>query len=202
MGEVCSASRCGCAPGTKTCTGSPACIDTNSDADNCGTCGAACPAHQTCSAGACVTETTSFAQLGGDARHSGFNAGETGAPPLTLAWVASLGTAAATPAVIQGGRAFAISGSFLHGLELGSGAEIWTYNFGSILGGISWPAAGDGALYVATSNNSGDTWFRSIDRATGAGGFKVAFGSQWERYWSPLIVGTAAYIDGGSYGGL
>lgn len=149
-----------------------------------------------------MAETAAFAQLGGGAQHSGFNLGETGAPPLTAAWVATLGSAAGTPAVIEGGRAFALSGSFLHALELANGAEIWTYNFGSVLGGISWPSAADSGVYVATSNNSGDTWFRRINRAAGTVAFKVAFGSQWDRYWSPLLVGGAAYLDGGSYGGL
>ena len=142
------------------------------------------------------------AQLGGNARHSGFNPGEGGTPPLTAAWVAQLGSGATTPAVIQGGRAFAISGAHLHAVEMANGAEIWSYNFGAVYGGISWPSAGDRALYVATSNNSGDTWFRQIDRASGLATFKLPFGSQWEHYWSPLIVGSAAYIDGGSYGGL
>jgi hypothetical protein len=28
------------------------------------------------------------------------------------------------------------------------------------------------------------------------------FGSQWEHYWAPLVVGGRVYFDGGGYGGL
>lgn len=202
VGEACSSNNCVCAAGTEVCAGSTACIDTGSDADNCGTCGHRCDAGQACAGGSCGAEASAFAQLGGNAQHSGYNAGEGGGPPLTAAWVAKLGTGATTPAVIQGGRAFAISGSYLSAIEMANGAAIWSYNFGTILGGIGWPAAGDRALYVATSNNSGDTWFRQFDRQTGEATFKLPFGSQWEHYWSPLILGTRAYFDGGSYGGL
>ena len=202
IGETCAASVCSCPAGTSVCAGSTACIDTSTDADNCGNCGSRCAAGQTCSASSCAAETGAFSQLGGNTHHSGFNAAETGKPPLNAAWVATLGAQATTPAVIQGGRAFAISGAFLNAVELSNGARIWSYNFGQVLGGISWPSAGDRSLYVATSNNGGDTWFRQFDRATGTVGFKLAFGSQWERYWSPLVVGAAAYIDGGTYGGL
>lgn len=43
---------CGCPKGTVDCGG--ACVDTRSDARNCGACGQACPAGQTCQNGACA----------------------------------------------------------------------------------------------------------------------------------------------------
>jgi outer membrane protein assembly factor BamB len=139
--------------------------------------------------------------LGGDAGHSGLNPGETGVPPLVQAWVAP-GAGGSGPPVVEGGRVLSLGGAWLYAHEASNGAELWKYNFGQVLGGIGWPAVSGGKAYVATSNNSGDTWLREFDRATGAVGFKVAFGSQWEHYWSPIVVGTTVYADGGSYGGL
>ncbi len=200
-GEACTGGTCACAAGSAACAPGTACIDLATDADNCGTCGSACPVGQTCVGGACAADATAFRMLGADARHSGLNTGETGTPPLQAAWVAK-GAGGSGPPVVEGGRVFALSGARLHALEASNGAEIWSYNFGQILGGIGWPAVSDGAVYVATSNNYADTWLRRFDRATGEVEFKVPFGSQWERYWSPVISGGAVFLDGGTYGGL
>jgi hypothetical protein len=49
---TCSGGTCACkAPFTK-CSG--ACTDVQSDPNNCGQCGTACPAGQSCTAGACT----------------------------------------------------------------------------------------------------------------------------------------------------
>lgn len=199
-GEQCAAGSCGCAAGSQACGGGTACIDLATDGDNCGACSAACPTGQTCVAGSCANDATACRMLGCDERHSGFNPGEPGKPPLTQAWVAK-GAGGASPPVVEGGRVFALGGSRLHAVEASNGAEIWSYNFGAIFG-IGWPAVNGGKVYVATSNSYGDTWLRQFDRSTGTVGFKVPFGSQWERYWSPIVVGNAVYLDGGTYGGL
>ncbi len=199
-GETCGAGTCACAAGSEACAPGLACIDLQTDGDNCGACGTACPAGQTCVAGSCAADATACRFLGCDAGHSGFNAGEPGRPPLTQAW--ALSGIGASPAVVEGGRVFALGGSRVHAVEVANGAEIWSYNFGQIYGGIGWPAVSDGKVYVATSNNYGDTWLRQFDRSTGAVGFKVPFSSQWEQYWSPIVVDDVVYLNGGTYGGL
>jgi hypothetical protein len=133
--------------------------------------------------------------------HSGLNRGESGVPPLALAWTAP-GSGGKGPPVIEGGRVFTIGGSRLHAHQATTGAELWSYNFGSVYGGIGWPAVSNGHVYVATSNSYADTWLRSFERATGAVEFKVGFGSQWEQYWSPIVVDGVVYTNGGTYGGL
>lgn len=199
-GETCSAGACACPAGSERCAPGVACVDLATDGDNCSACGAACPSGQTCVAGTCAPDASACRMLGCDERHSGFNPGETGRPPLSLAWVAA-GAAGASPPVIEGGRVFATGGTRVHALEAASGAEIWSYNFGGVFG-VGWPAVSGGAVYVATSNHSGDTWLRQLDRSTGSVDFKVPFGSQWENYWSPIVVGNAVYLNGGYYGGL
>jgi hypothetical protein len=200
-GETCAGGSCACAPGSQACGTSAACVDLASDGDNCGACGNACPVGQTCEGGACVADATAFRMLGGEAGHSGLNPGETGVPPLTQAWVAE-GAGGRGPAVVEGGRVLSLGGSRLYAHEASNGAQLWSYNFGQVYGGIGWPAVSDGKVYVATSNSYGDTWLRQFDRATGAVGFKVGFGSQWEQYWSPIVVGSVVYTNGGTYGGL
>ncbi len=54
LGCVEPAPQPGCSSGQTDCSG--ACVDTNSDAQNCGACGTACSADQTCSNGACVLD--------------------------------------------------------------------------------------------------------------------------------------------------
>lgn len=199
-GEVCSGGACACAPGSEVCGTSPACIDLATDGDNCGACLAACPVGQTCVAGSCAADASAFRMLGGDAGHSGFNPGELGTPPLSKAWEV-VGAGGGSPPVIEGGRVLSIGAKRLYAIEASTGAEIWSYNFGTPFG-VGWPAVSGGDVFVATSNNYGDTWLRRFDRATGALGFKVPFGSQWERYWSPIVVDGSVYLNGGSYGGL
>jgi hypothetical protein len=50
-GQVCRGGSCGCAPGDTTCNGQ--CTDAKTDEANCGMCGFACTATQTCAAGGC-----------------------------------------------------------------------------------------------------------------------------------------------------
>lgn len=200
-GEMCSNGDCACAAGSQICgTSSTACIDLASDGDNCGACGNACPAGQTCVAGTCGADVSAFGMLGGDPGHSGLNPGETGVPPLTRAWVAA-SAGGGSPPVIEGGRVFALNGRKVHALEAANGAEIWSYDFGSIFQ-VGWPAVKNGKVYVPSSNHSSDTWLRQFDRGTGELGFKLPFGSQWETYWSPIVVGDKVYLNGGYYGGL
>lgn len=59
----------------------------------------------------------------------------------------------------------------------------------------------DGNVYVASSNNRGDTWLYDLSR-DGVLRFRTGFDSQWEQYWSPLVIGGSVFLDGGTGGGL
>lgn len=64
--------------GTRTCDGtlcSDQCVDTTSDPNHCGTCGKTCAATETCTAGACVSTTTSNEPPVGSCGHSLCTAG-------------------------------------------------------------------------------------------------------------------------------
>jgi hypothetical protein len=212
-GEVCSSSACVCATGTKTCPAvglneiATACYDVMTDAYNCGTCGHACPAGQTCSGGTCTSEASAFRMLGGDGAHSGYLPGETGSPPPSTvpAWSYDV-RGSASPAVIEGGRVYVTSSAeFGHNnsvfaFEASNGALLWQYDLGAIFA-AGWPAVSGGKVYVATSSNLGDTFLYELSR-DGERNWCVGFDSQWDHYWSPLVVGSFIYINGGSYGGI
>src|SRR6185369_4790591 len=117
-----------------------ACVDTNTSAANCGGCGNACDPGQSCVGGACVVSTSQWQMLGGDAVHSGFNAQETGKPPLSPAWSVQLAGGALNPVVVEDGRVFATADSFfaqqtmLWATGAADGSALWSYNFGNVFG--------------------------------------------------------------------
>jgi hypothetical protein len=156
-----------------------------------------------------VSTTNTWGCQGFDVRHSGYNPSETGVPPLSLSWSAALGTGALNPVVYEAGRVFITpyavnsGNTFLTALNASSGASLWTHNFTSIFA-IGQPTVSAGQVYLQTSNNSiapgSNAW--AIDAATGTPTWSTPIGSQWEHFWSPIIVGTSMYSNGGYYGGL
>jgi outer membrane protein assembly factor BamB len=156
-----------------------------------------------------VSTANTWGCQGFDVRHSGYNPSETGIPPLTFAWSAALGTGALNPVVYEAGRVlitpYAVNSgnTFLTALNASTGAPLWAHDFTSIFS-IGQPAVSAGRVYLQTSNNSiapgSNAW--SIDAATGSVIWSTPIGSQWEHFWSPIIVANSMYSNGGYYGGL
>jgi outer membrane protein assembly factor BamB len=134
--------------------------------------------------------------LGGDAGHSGFVAAETRGPPLTLAWSTPIAAGFAGPPVVEGGRVVVLTSSGLQAFEVANGASIWQR---AVTGG--WPALVDGQVYLA-GGSFASAAVRQFDRGTGEPGFVAAIESQAVQFWSPIVVGSALYTNGGLYGGL
>jgi outer membrane protein assembly factor BamB len=177
------------------------CVDAADDDLNCGGCNVVCPDGQGCAAGVCRAGLSRWPTLGGDVRHSGYNANETGGPPIALAWNQSLGSNALQPAVADGTSAYVTDRSHLWAVSPSDGHRVWSHDFGSVFS-IGQATAGSGRVYVGQSNNAGSTFMYSFDSPTGTMLWSRPFNSQWERYWAPLVVGTNIYFDGGTYGGL
>lgn len=156
-----------------------------------------------------VSTADTWSCQGFDVGHSGYNPYETGIPPLTPSWSAALGTLALNPVVYESGRVFVTpyqvnpGNTYLTALNASNGAPLWNHNFTSIFA-IGQPTVSSGTVYLQTSNNSiapaSNAW--SIDAATGNVNWSTPIGSQWEHFWSPIIVSNTMYSDGGTYGGL
>ncbi|MBK9515873.1 MAG: PQQ-binding-like beta-propeller repeat protein [Anaeromyxobacter sp.] len=196
-GEVCAAGGCACAPGSQACGAGPACIDLSADAYHCGACDAACPAGQACQGGGCVPDLSTSRTVGGDPAHSGFNAGETGTPPLTLAWRAR-GLGGLAPPLIERGRVVVTTGQRLVALAATSGAELWSFPLTS----PSWPAVDGGRVFQAGADGVGGHWLWQVDLGDGTAGFQVPYLSQGQGYLSPIVAGGVLYTGGGTFGGL
>jgi hypothetical protein len=156
-----------------------------------------------------VSTANSWSCQGFDNRHSGYNPYESGVPPLTFGWSAALGTGALNPVVYEAGRVFITpyavnsGNTFVTALNASTGAPLWAHDFTSIFS-IGQPAVSAGSVYVQTSNNSiapaSNAW--SLDASTGGVTWTTPIGSQWEHFWSPIVVANTLYSNGGYYGGL
>jgi hypothetical protein len=156
-----------------------------------------------------VSTANAWGCMGFDNRHGGYNPSETGVPPLTFAWSAALGNNVLNPVVYEAGRVFATpyyvnpGNTFLTALNAQTGATLWAHDFTSIFA-IGQPTASTGEVFLQTSNNSispgSNAW--CLDAASGSVTWSTAIGSQWEHYWSPIVVANTVYSDGGGYGGL
>ncbi len=206
--QVCSQSVCVCAPGATQC--GALCLDTSINAANCGACAAACPAGSVCTDGQCAAATSDWPMFGYDAQHTGVNSVETGVPPAVDSWstTINIGGSALHPVTVESGRAFVTYQSYfgttapIAALDVSDGTSLWTYNFGSVES-VGHPAVSGGIVYLQTNHGTaGDSFLWALDAAGGTVAWASAFGSQWESFWAPLIVGSNVYIDGGEYGGL
>ena len=85
-------------------------------------------------------------------------------------------------------------------VDAGTGSQLWSYDFGGIHG-VHPPAYANGSVYVTTSGHS-DSFLWAFSAASGAVRFRSAYGNQWSRYYSPVIVDTTLYMAGGDYDGM
>jgi hypothetical protein len=154
-----------------------------------------------------VSTANTWPGVGGDVRHSGYNAAETGTTPLTFAWNAGLSTAALAPVAYEGGRVFATAQTYfaastlLWALDATTGSTQWTHDFGDVHN-VGQPAVYQGRVLVGQNDSSPGTFLWSFNAANGALNWASPVGSQWEYYWSPIVAGNAVYMNGGYYGGL
>lgn len=141
---------------------------------------------------------------GGDVRHSGLNAAETGRPPLRLAWERPLKSAARYLGVaISGGRIVTSVdeyGKKVACLDASDGSTLWTFATGDHSPGA--PAIFDGSVYVPYSGRPANTKMSRLALATGAVEWTSLFSAQGQSYWPPIVVGGSIYFNGGTYGGL
>jgi large repetitive protein len=148
-----------------------------------------------------VSSSNVWGTVGSDARHSGYNAAETGVPPLTFAWNSAHGSNALHPSVYEGGYVFVTNPTILYAVNATTGVTQWSYNFGSVFQ-VGQPAVSNGAVYVGQCNHSPGTYLWSFNAATGVPRWSSPVGAQWETYWAPIVVGNSVYMNGGYYGGL
>jgi hypothetical protein len=205
-GQVCNAGACAapCPNGTTFC--GSACANLATDLNNCGGCGIACASGELCAAGLCRGRTSIWPTLGGDIHHTGYNANETGKPPLTAAWNTPIGAVSLWPAVSDGGTIYVTSSATFGSAQLSAvspvdGHVFWSHNFGDVFS-VGQATVAAGHVFVAQCNNSMGTYMYSFAAATGSLDWSQPFGAQWEHYWAPVVVGGHVYFDGGSYGGL
>jgi large repetitive protein len=148
-----------------------------------------------------VSASNRWETVGSDVRHSGYNAAETGVPPLTFAWNSAHGSAALKPVAYEGGMVFVTGTTTLYAVNASTGITQWSKNFGSVFS-VGQPSVFNGAVYVGQCNHSPGTFLWSFNAATGAQRWTAPVGAQWENYWAPIVVGNSVYMNGGYYGGL
>jgi len=159
--------------------------------------------------GICRGPTSRWTTVGGDVHHSGFNANETGVPPLSLAWKVALANQGGLwPVVVDGARVYATENGYfdsmtrMWALNPTDGSVAWKYDFGRVFN-LGQPTVDGGHLYVAQCNSSPGTYMQSFVAATGTLFWSLPMSAQWEDYWAPLVTPQGyLYTDGGAYGGL
>jgi PQQ-like domain len=174
-----------------------------------GGCDSVCGSGETCVSGICRGPTSRWSTLGGDVHHSGFNANETGTPPLKRAWSVPLaGPMGLWPAVSDGTTVYVSEHGYfdqairMWALDPSDGHTVWTYNFGNIFG-VGQATVDGGHVYIAQCNNGGGSFMYSFVASAGTLLWSRPIGAQWENYWAPLVTPTGGiYFDGGTYGGL
>jgi outer membrane protein assembly factor BamB len=193
-----------CPTGQTSCDG--VCRTLGTDAANCGGCGIACSIGESCVIGLCRGSSSIWPTPGGDIHHSGYNANESGAPPLTATWTAALGKYGGLSPAVSDGNAIYISQNpsqnpSLWAVSPADGHVQWSHSFGDIFG-AGQVTVNSGYVYVAQCNNNPGTAMNAFVGATGKLEWSHPFDAQWENFWAPLVVGGRVYFDGGEYGGL
>ena len=174
-----------------------------------GSCDSVCDASEVCVQGICRGPISRWPTLGGDVHHSGFNANETGTPPLTPAWTASLTTGGGLwPAVTDGTRVYVSENGYfdsatgMWALDPANGHTLWQYNFGRV-SDLGMPTVDRGSVYVAQVNNTPGTYMYGFVASTGKPLWSLPFSDQWDHIWAPLVTPAGdLYFEGGEYGGL
>jgi hypothetical protein len=154
-----------------------------------------------------IEAANSWRTLGGNERHTGYNQAETGVPPLTASWSANLTSAGLQPVVVENGRVFVTSNMRFQdtnpvwALDAGSGGLLWSYNFGNV-NAVGFPAVSGSRVYVPQNNQTPGTYLWAFDAGSGSVAWQAPMLSQWELYWSPIVVNDSVWTNGGYYGGL
>ncbi len=154
-----------------------------------------------------VSAANSWLTVGSDARHTGYNATETGVPPLISAWNVALSTGALRPVVCEGGRVFASVDTYfstptlLTALDSSDGSTLWAHDFGDVFG-VGQPSVSEGRVFVGQCDHTPGTFLWSFNAVTGALNWASPVSAQWETYWAPIVAGSSVYMNGGYYGGL
>ncbi|MEZ4405088.1 MAG: PQQ-binding-like beta-propeller repeat protein [Polyangiales bacterium] len=197
-----------CGPGERRCEG--VCTDVAASRLHCGACGHPCAEGTACVGGACGAGGSAWPTLGGDNRHTGFAAGETGVPPLALAWSAAVAVSALWPVVVSDHRVFVTANynmtlSALEALRVEDGARVWTRSFGSQVYAVGQPTVAEGAVYVAQGQTPGSGGsapsFSSFDAATGALRWRSAIDAlTYTQIYAPIVEGGAVFTQGGPNG--
>jgi hypothetical protein len=172
-------------------------------------CDSVCDASEFCVHGICRGPISRWPTLGGDVHHSGFNANETGTPPLTPAWTAALASSGGLwPAVSDGTRIYVTENGYfdsatgMWALDPATGHTLWSYNFGRV-SDLGQATVDRGSVYVAQVNSTPGTYMYSFVASTGKILWSLPISAQWEHYWAPLVTPAGyLYFDGGYYGGF
>jgi hypothetical protein len=144
------------------------------------------------------------------------NASHTGFVPVTLDknqfgvrwfWDAPQGGQPLSTMTAAAGRLYLNVGHTLYALSEFDSSTLWTHDFSSIqpypqiISALNPPATSDGNVYITTSAQTA-TYMFGLAAKDGSQLFQSQFSAQWENYLAPTIFGSAAYTDGGTYGGM
>ncbi len=205
--EACVAGKCGCAIGLTACSGT--CIDTATSPRNCGACGKTCAATEICDAGTCTNPTTDWPTQGANESRNGVVAGEVGRPPLQHIWSVTPNSSADIQPVAVGKNRIFVTVTYVYptstmrALDLSDGSLVWSRPLGPI-SSTGFPTYAAGRVYIVNGKGYDNTPASVVALEAGSGvlAWSAALASQYDNYWSPLVVGDSLYTDAGYYGGL